>query len=108
MDEPPLRADALVRVGRADGVGRPALEPCMGGLVSATPRTYGGDYFIGINWLDAELTRSRGEQQFYEDSHAFTHVAASCQGPHALLFIAEFPQLTRETAALRAVSYECP
>jgi hypothetical protein len=99
---------APVRVGRADGTGRPALAACMGGLVSATPRTYGGDYFIGINWLDAELTRSRGEQQFYEDSHAFTHVAASCHGGHALLFIAEFPQLTRQTAALRSVSYTCP
>jgi hypothetical protein len=97
-----------VRVGRADGTGRPALTPCMRGLVSATPRTYGGDYFIGINWLDGALVRSRGEQQFYEDSHAFTQVAASCQGEHALLFIAEFPQLLRETAALRAVSYECP
>lgn len=96
------------RVGRADGTGRPALTPCMRGLVSATPRTYGGDYFIGINWLDHELVRSRGEQQFYEDSHAFTQVAAACQGDHALLFIAEFPQLHRETAALRAVSYQCP
>ena len=108
----PLGANGLqstpVRVGRADGTGRPALTPCMGGLVSATPRTYGGDYFIGINWLDAQLARSRGEQQFYEDSHAFTHVAASCQGNHALLFIAEFPQLTRPNAALRAVSYTCP
>ncbi|HMI93449.1 MAG TPA: hypothetical protein VK509_18885 [Polyangiales bacterium] len=100
--------NAPVRVGRADGTGRPALVACMGGLVSATPRTYGGDYFIGINWLDAQLERSRGEQQFYEDSHAFTHVAASCQGGHALLFIGEFPQLTRPTAALRAVSYTCP
>ena len=108
----PLAGRALasqpVRVGRADGTGRPALAPCMGGLVSATPRTYGGDYFIGINYLDAELNRSRGEQQFYEDSHAFTHVAATCQGAHALLFIAEFPQLTRPIAALRAVSYVCP
>jgi hypothetical protein len=100
--------DEPVRVGRADGTGRPAVTPCMRGLVSATPRTYGGDYFIGINWLDGTLVRSRGEQQFYEDSHAFTQVAASCQGEHALLFIAEFPQLQRETAALRAVSYHCP
>jgi hypothetical protein len=100
--------DEPARVGRADGTGRPAVTPCMRGLVSATPRTYGGDYFIGINWLDGALVRSRGEQQFYEDSHAFTQVAASCQGAHALLFIAEFPQLQRETAALRAVSYHCP
>jgi hypothetical protein len=107
VDEQRLGVDALVRVGRADGVGRPALEPCMGGLVSATPRTYGGDYFIGFNWLDAALRRTRGEQQFYEDSHAFTQVAAACLGPHAVLLIAEFPQLLRETAALRALPYRC-
>ena len=29
-----------------------------GGIVSATPRTYGGDYFVGINWLDPELRQS--------------------------------------------------
>jgi hypothetical protein len=102
-----VRPTELVRVGRADGVGRPALEPCLDGLVSATPRTYGGDYFIGFNWLNGELRRTRGEQQFYEDSHAFTQVAASCVKSHALLLIAEFPQLHRETAALRALPYVC-
>lgn len=96
-----------MRVGRADGVGRPAIEPCMDGLVTATPRTYGGDYFVGVNWLDRGLGRTRGEQQFYEDSHAFTQVAAACLGDHALLLIAEFPQLQRRTAALRAVAYRC-
>lgn len=105
-EQRPRPAD-LVRVGRADGVGRPALVPCMGGLVSATPRTYGGDYFIGFNWLDPELRRSRGEQQFYEDSHAFTQVAAACRETHAVLLIAEFPQLLRDTAALRALPYRC-
>jgi hypothetical protein len=102
-----VRGSDLVRVGRADGIGRPALAPCMGGLVTATPRTYGGDYFIGFNWLDSKLRRSRGEQQFYEDSHAFTQVAATCFGANAVLLIAEFPQLHRETAALRAVPYTC-
>jgi hypothetical protein len=96
-----------VRVGRADGVGRPALCACMGGIVLATPRTYGGDYFVGINWLSPELQRLRGEQQFYEDSHAFTQVAAQCLGSHALLLVAEFPQLQRETTTLRAVPYRC-
>jgi hypothetical protein len=79
----------------------------MGGLVSATPRTYGGDYFIGFNWLDRSLRRARGEQQFYEDSHAFTQVAATCLGAHAVLLIAEFPQLHRPGAALRALPYRC-
>jgi hypothetical protein len=95
------------RVGRADGVGRPALEGCMGGVVAATPRTYGGDYFVGVNWLDASLQRTRGEQQFYQDSHAFTQVAVTCAGARALLLIAEFPQLQRDSAALRAVPYHC-
>jgi hypothetical protein len=107
VGERPVRAADMVRVGRADGVGRPALEPCMGGLVSATPRTYGGDYFIGFNWLDRSLRRARGEQQFYEDSHAFTQVAATCLGAHAVLLIAEFPQLHRPGAALRALPYRC-
>ncbi len=96
-----------VRAGRADGVGRPALQACMNGVVAATPRTYGGDYFVGINWLDQRLERSRGEQQFYEDAHAFTQVSAACFGAHALLLIAEFPQLQRETTALRAAPYRC-
>lgn len=98
---------APVRVGRADGVGNPALVPCMGGVVAATPRTYGGDYFVGVNWLDRGLRRARGEQQFYEDAHAFTQVAAACVGSHALLLIAEFPQLQRTSMALRAVAYRC-
>ena len=107
VGEQAVRGADLIRVGRADGVGRPALEPCMDGLVSATPRTYGGDYFIGFNWLDRSLRRARGEQQFYEDSHAFTQVAATCLGTHAVLLIAEFPQLHRDTAALRALPYVC-
>jgi hypothetical protein len=101
------RLAPAVRAGRADGIGRPTLEPCMGGLLAATPRTYGGDYFVGVNWFDDSLRRARGEQQFYEDSHAFTRVAGACLKAQALLLIAEFPQLHRNTAALRAVSYRC-
>ncbi len=102
----PLHGSAA-RVGRADGVGRPALQPCMNGLVAATPRTYGGDYFVGINWLDPTLHAPRGEQQFYEDAHAFTQVAAACTPSHAVLLIAEFPQLWRDSAGLHAVPYAC-
>jgi hypothetical protein len=101
------RMSEPARVGRADGVGKPALEPCMNGVVAATPRTYGGDYFVGVNWLDGALRKARGEQQFYEDSRAFTQVAVACGGGHALLFIAEFPQLLRDSSALRAVPYQC-
>lgn len=98
----------IARVGRADGAGRPALTPCMGGLVTATPRTYGGDYFVGINWLDHGLERVRGEQQFYEDTHAFSRAAAACIGDHAVILIAEYADLhDADGAALRTVPYRC-
>jgi hypothetical protein len=96
-----------VRVGRADGIGRPDVRACMGGFVTATPRTYGGDYFVGINWLDGTLQNPRGEQQFYEDTHAFTRAASACLGDSALFLIAELGQLQHSRTALRAVPYSC-
>lgn len=95
------------RIGRADGIGKPALFACMGGVVAATPRTYAGEYFVGVNWLDVDLKRGRGEQQFYENSRAFTQVSGLCIGTTAVLLIAEFPALDRDTTALRAVTYSC-
>ncbi len=106
-----LRALSPLRVGRADGVGHPRLVPCLQGLVSATPRSYSGDYFIGINWLSPTLARPRREQQFYEDARAFTHAAIACLGPgdgdRALFALAELPQLDRAEAALHAATYAC-
>jgi hypothetical protein len=101
------RARAPVRVGRADGVGRPSLTACMGGLVAATPRSYAGDYFIGINWLSRAFTKPRREQQFYEDARAFTQAAGACLGTHALLALAELPQLDRPKAELHVAAYSC-
>ena len=79
----------------------------MGGLVTATPRSYSGDYFIGINWLSSDFTRPRREQQFYEDARAFTQAAAVCMGEHALIALAELPQLDRERTDLHIASYAC-
>lgn len=95
------------RVGRADGVGRPTLTACMGGIVTATPRSYSGDYFIGINWLSTALQHPRREQQFYEDARAFTHAAGACLGTHALIALAELPQLDRPKAELHVATYTC-
>lgn len=95
------------RVGRADGVGSPSLTACMGGLVAATPRSYSGDYFIGINWLSGALEHPRREQQFYEDAHAFTQTAGVCLGDHALLALAELPPLDQPKAQLHVATYAC-
>jgi hypothetical protein len=107
MNETGARTHQPERIGRADGIGKPALFACMGGVVVATPRTYAGEYFIGVNWLGADLKRARGEQQFYENSRAFTQVSGTCIGTKAVLLIAEFPALDRDTTALRAVTYGC-
>jgi hypothetical protein len=96
-----------VRLGRADGVSRPALAGCMGGTVAAVPRTYGGNHFIGLHWIEANLARHRGGQQFYEDTHAFTQAATACLGDHALLLVGEHGMLDAPRATLRAVAYTC-
>jgi hypothetical protein len=98
---------APVRAARADGVGRPALRRCLGGVLAATPRTFAGDYFVGVVRADPNLRRLSGEQQFYEDSHEFAQVGATCAGDHALLLMAERARLGKGRAALRSVSFSC-
>ena len=101
------KAGEVVRVGRADGVGRPTLTACLSGLVAATPRTFAGDYFVGVVQVDPTLRAFSLEQQFYEDSHEFSQVAASCLDARLLLLIAERGRLGGGRAALRTVSFHC-
>jgi hypothetical protein len=96
-----------VRVGRADGVGRPVLQRCLGGLVAATPRTFAGDYFVGVVHVDSALERLSAEQQFYEDSHEFAQVAAACQSSDVLLLIAERGRLGAGRATLHSATFTC-
>ena len=106
-----LEAGALsgkaTRVGRADGDARPGLASCLEGVVFATPRTYGGDYFVGVNFLDRRLRKSTGEQQFYEDTHEFGLAAVACIGEWALVLIAERGSLRHTHTRIRAVTYSC-
>ena len=101
------RASEVVRVGRADGVGRPTLTACLSGLVAATPRTFAGDYFVGVVQVDPDLQTFSLEQQFYEDSHEFSQVAATCLDSRLLLLIAERGRLGGGRAALRSVGFSC-
>jgi hypothetical protein len=101
------RTGEVVRVGRADGVGRPTLTACLSGLVAATPRTFAGDYFVGVVQVDPDLRAFSLEQQFYEDSHEFSQVAAACLDTRLLLLIAERGRLGGGRAALRSVGFSC-
>jgi hypothetical protein len=101
------RTSEVVRVGRADGVGRPTLTACLSGLVAATPRTFAGDYFVGVVQVDPDLQAFSLEQQFYEDSHEFSQVAATCLDERLLLLIAERGRLGGGRAALRSVGFSC-
>ncbi len=109
-----LRVDAQlqpigrpVRVARADGVAQPAVRVCAGSIVAATPRSFAGDYFVGVVQVAAALDRMSGEQQFYEDSHEFAQAAAACSGPFATLLIGERGRLGHSGAAVRAVPLAC-
>jgi hypothetical protein len=97
----------VVRAGRADGQASPVLEPCLGGVVSATPRTFAGDYFVGVMRVDTELRQLSAEQQFYEDSREFDRVAVHCQRDQAVLLIGERGRLLRGNAALRSTTFHC-
>lgn len=97
----------VVRAGRADGRATPVLEPCLGGVVSATPRTFAGDYFVGVLRADPELMRLSAEQQFYEDSREFDRVAVHCGQDQALLLIGERGRLLKGNAALRSTTFRC-
>lgn len=98
---------AEVRVGRADGVGQPSLTACLSGLVAATPRSFAGDYFVGVVHVARDLGSVSPEQQFYEDSREFSQVAAACLDSRLLLLIAERGRLGGGRAALRSVGYGC-
>ena len=100
-------AGPVVRAGRADGEAAPALESCLGGVVSATPRTFAGDYFVGVLRADPELRLLSAEQQFYEDSREFDRVALHCEQDRAVLLIGERGRLLRGNAALRSTTFHC-
>jgi hypothetical protein len=62
---------------------------------------------VGVVRADPTLRTLSGEQQFYEDSHEFAQVGATCAGDHALLLMAERARLGKGRAALRSVSFSC-
>jgi hypothetical protein len=98
------------RIARADGDARPQVASCARGFVFATPRTFGGEHFVGVVHSDLELSSISGEQQFYEDRHEFTHVASSCNGSEAEsvdLVIAEQARAPHTRASIRLVTARC-
>lgn len=95
------------RLSRADAKAGPAIVPCFEGLLAVAPRTFGGGKFVGVNWVDASLTRTSQERQFYEDSRQFSLAAGACLNDHALLLVGEQGSLERPQVHLRAVGFRC-
>ena len=95
------------RVGRATGPSPARLCPCMGGLISATPRNFSTDLFVSVNGLPWDLGKPLGEQEFFEDDVQITRSAVACMQGHALLLMAERGTSTRRLVHLRAVPFEC-
>lgn len=96
-----------LRIARADGTATPAVTGCLGGLVASTPRTFAGDYFVGVNWIRPGPAYGAPEQQFYEDAHEFTAAAAACVGGEALLLIGERGRPGQARTRLRSTSFSC-
>jgi hypothetical protein len=62
---------------------------------------------VGVVQVDPDLQTFSLEQQFYEDSHEFSQVAATCLDTRLLLLIAERGRLGGGRAALRSVGFSC-
>jgi hypothetical protein len=97
----------LVRIARADTEEPPSLSACFKGVVSATPRTYGHDRMVGVNWFDASLSKLGGEQQFCEDTREFSLATSLCIDSRALILIAERGSSTQEYTSIRSASFWC-
>jgi hypothetical protein len=103
---PALSSDP-VRVARADGEASPALSACSGGLVVASPRTFGQERFIGVNWLNPFLNPLGAEQQFSENARDFVLAGSTCARNRTLLLIAERGSATQYSTNVRSVTYQC-
>lgn len=95
------------RVARADTEERPSIDTCADGIVTASPRTYGQDRLIGVNWFDMSFSRISGEQQFCEDAREFSIAKAVCTGSKALLLVGERGSSTQKYTTVRSVTFWC-
>jgi hypothetical protein len=94
-------------VGRANDVGDPNLYGC-GELVAALlPREYGGERYVGIHPLDAQLNALGNGHQLYESGHDFTLAAGSCDAHGLQLFAADRAAPSKPGVEAIALRFRC-
>ena len=107
MDEDGRVLGEPVRVARADADAPPAVDPCLGGLVVAAPRTYGASQFIGVNLIELSLDKRGGEQHFYDISRKMSLAAAACPGAGSLLLAAEQGVSSQKQTRVLSIAFSC-
>ncbi len=107
MDEDGRVLGEPVRVARADADAPPAVDPCLGGLVVAAPRTYGASQFVGVNLLERSFDKRGGEQHFYDVSREMSLAAAACPGAGSLLLVAEQGASSQKDTRVRSINFGC-
>jgi hypothetical protein len=67
-----------LRVGRANGEGSPRLARCGSVHAAVIPREYGGEHYVAVHELDAQLGNLGGGHQYYANTREFVLASAAC------------------------------
>jgi hypothetical protein len=109
-----VRLDALgqlagppASVGRANDVGEPNLYGCGELIAALLPREYGGERYVGIHPLDAQLSALGSGHQLYESGHDFTLAAGACDEHGLRLFAADRAAPSKPGVEAIALRFRC-
>lgn len=100
-------AGASSLVGRANADGEPNLYGCGGLIAALLPREYGGERYVGIHPLDAELSALGAGHQLYESGHDFVLASGTCSDRGLLLFAADRAAPSKPGVQAVALRFRC-
>jgi len=94
-------------VGRANTESEPSLQTCGGLTTALLPREYGGERYVGIHALDAELGQIGAGHQLYANGREFVQASGACLDGRWLLFAADRATPGKPGSEAVAMTFSC-
>lgn len=94
-------------IGRANAEGEPGVYGCGALTTAVLPREYGGERFVGINALDAELTSIGAGHQFYATGRDYVLASGACVDGAWLLMAADRAAPSKPGVDAVALRFSC-
>jgi hypothetical protein len=96
-----------LRVGRANSEGPPELHTCGKLRAAVLPREYGGEHYVAVHALDAELHNLGGGHQYYANSREFVLTDATCSTDGLTLLVGERAPPDKPGVELLSLRFTC-